>query len=298
LDPLCALGGISEAQSSLRAEPLPELEELEEFHLVYDPKDMAKDTDLERSGLMVNTHSQLLICICCKHAIVPKIACTHLSGHNIRQRNQDLQKILANYTLIISKQQFDHLRAAVPGDMRPISGIKILLNGYWCGEPNCLYACGKINAIKAHYHNDHKAESYIQSSQKPVQEIFLTPQTRHFIRVDLALASQNADSVLTAWQNSTPPVTNPTTDMPKREIPTWLLRLHWLDWVQDLNFDNIQSLIKLPYEKECFGNLKGIVEHYFFNSMGYLKQVPTQILAWVRSVDGYVLTPFFYPFTL
>jgi hypothetical protein len=65
----------------LRAESLTELEELEEFHLVYDPKDMAKDIDLERSGLglIVNTH--LNYYICCKHAIVPKIACTYLSSH-------------------------------------------------------------------------------------------------------------------------------------------------------------------------------------------------------------------------
>ncbi|KAF8510686.1 hypothetical protein BU17DRAFT_69970 [Hysterangium stoloniferum] len=288
-DPLRVLSGVPRDQGSLRAEPLSQNPpESSKFYLFSERNELCINPELEIYGLVVNTHHRLLICICCQYALLPGVVRTHVSNHSIRPppSNTFLQGMIEKHGLIKTKEEFVAQRDVQ--NTSPISGIQVQQEGFWCGQATCSYACGTESSIRDHCNKFHASIQSKRWFQGTVQQVYLSPQSRLYIRADISSVPAKMEDAYTVWLNSTRCQVEAGTvaEVPKSEIPPWLRSLQWTEWVRDHDFKKIEGLFEVPPEGKPFGNLKMAVESYFHKVLNETPKVPTMILSWLRSYDG------------
>ncbi|KAF8500018.1 hypothetical protein BU17DRAFT_102624 [Hysterangium stoloniferum] len=273
LDPLRVLSGVPRDQGSLRAEPLSQNPlESSKFYLFSEGNELCIDPELEIYGLVVNTHHRLLICIRCQYALLPGVVYKHVLNHSIcpAPSKRFLQGMIEKYGLVETKEEFVAQRDVQ--NTSPISGIQVQREGFWCGQATCSYACGTESSIRDHCNKFHASIQSKRWFQGAVQQVYLSPQSRLYIRADISSVPAKMEDTYTVWLNSTRRQVEAGTvaEVPKSEIPPWLRK----------------GLFEVPPEGKPFGNLKMVVESYFRKVLNETPKVPRIILSWLCSYDG------------
>ncbi|KAF8490482.1 hypothetical protein BU17DRAFT_72708, partial [Hysterangium stoloniferum] len=178
-----------------------------------------------------------------------------------------LQGMIEKYGLVETKEEFVAQRDVQ--NTSPISGIQVQREGFWCGQATCSYACGTESSIRNHCNKFHASIQSKRWFQGAVQQVYLSPQSRLYIRADISsVPAKMEDTIYSLAQ------LHSTTVCSGR------------NGFRDHDFKKIEGLFEVPPEGKPFGNLKMVVESYFRKVLNETPKVPRIILSWLRSYDG------------